>query len=60
SMNAPGFIPGIVFSDHLNFWQPDIPALMILDTPFYLNTQYHLPGDTADRFNYQKMANMTI
>ena len=56
SMNAPGFIPGIDFSDHLNYWQHDIPAVMITDTAFYRNKQYHLPGDIADRLNYQKMA----
>src|SRR5699024_12360385 len=55
-MNAPWFIPGIDFSDHLNYWQHDIPAIMITDTAFYRNKQYHLPGDTADRLNYQKMA----
>ena len=44
------------FSDHLNYWQHDIPAVMITDTAFYRNKQYHLPGDTADRLNYQKMA----
>lgn len=56
SMNAPGFIPCIDFSDHLNYWQHDIPDVMITDTAFYRNKQYHLPGDTADRLNYQKMA----
>lgn len=34
SMNAPWFIPGIDFSDHLNYWQHDIPAVMITDTAF--------------------------
>ncbi|EQV91455.1 peptidase [Escherichia coli KOEGE 71 (186a)] len=56
SINAPDFIPGIDFSDHLNYWQQDIPAVMITDTAFYRNKQYHQPGDTADRLNYQKMA----
>ena len=56
SINAPGFIPGIDFSDHLNYWQQDIPAVMITDTAFYRNKQYHQSGDTADRLNYQKMA----
>lgn len=28
----------------------------VIDTAFYRNKQYHLPGDTADRLNYQKMA----
>ncbi len=57
SMNAPGFISGIDFSDHLNYWQHDIPAIMItVNITFYRIKQYHLPGDTADRLNYQKMA----
>ena len=51
SINAPDFIPGIDFSDHLNYWQQDIPAVMITDTAFYRNKQYHQPGDTADRLN---------
>ncbi|PJX01622.1 aminopeptidase [Escherichia coli] len=60
SMNPPCFIPGFVFSAHLNYWQHDIPAVMITDTAFYRNKQYHLPGDTADRLNYQKMAQMAL
>ena len=60
SMNAPWFIPGIDFSDHLNYWQHDIPAVMITDTAFYRNKQYHLPGDTAGGLNYQKMAQMVL
>ena len=56
SMNAPWFINGINFSDRLNYWQHDIPAVMITDTAFYRNKQNYLPGDIADRLNYQKMA----
>ncbi|PWF26296.1 hypothetical protein C5K14_25745 [Shigella flexneri] len=54
--NPPGFFPVFVFSDPLNYGQHNIPAVMITDTAFYRNKQYHLPGDTADRLNYQKMA----
>lgn len=56
SMNAPWFINGINFSDRLNYWQYDITAVMITDTAFYRNKQNYLPGDIADRLNYQKMA----
>ncbi len=55
-MNAPWFINGINFSARLNYWQHDIPAVMITDTAFYRNKQNYLPGDIADRLNYQKMA----
>ena len=43
---CPMVYSGIDFSDHLNYWQHDIPAVMITDTAFYRNKQYHLPGDT--------------
>ncbi|WP_420851341.1 M28 family peptidase [Pseudocitrobacter corydidari] len=56
SINAPSFVPGIDFSDHLNYWQRDIPAVMITDTAFFRNTEYHLKGDTADRLDYERMA----
>lgn len=56
SINAPAFIPGIDFSDHLNYWQQGIPAVMVTDTAFYRNKEYHQQGDTADRLDYQKMA----
>lgn len=55
SINAPTFIPGMDFSDHRNYWKYGWPALMITDTAFYRNTQYHEKGDTADRLNYEKM-----
>lgn len=29
---------------------------MVTDTAFYRNTEYHQPGDTADRLDYEKMA----
>lgn len=56
SINAPSFVPGIDFSDHLNYWPRDIPAVMITDTAFFRNTEYHLKGDTADRLDYERMA----
>ena len=56
SINAPVFIPGIDYSDHRNYWRMGYPAVMITDTAFARNTAYHTPQDTADRLNYQKMA----
>jgi hypothetical protein len=55
-MNAPAAIPGIDFSDHLNYWQQGFDAIMITDTAFLRNLEYHEKGDTADRLNYDKMA----
>lgn len=55
SINAPSFIPGIDFSDHRNYWRYDWPALMITDTAFFRNLEYHRKADTAERLNYLKM-----
>lgn len=56
SLNAPAIIPGVDFSDHRSFWQYGYPAIMITDTAFYRNQAYHSIADTADRLDYEKMA----
>lgn len=56
SINAPVQIPGIDFSDHRNYWAKGHQAVMITDTAFYRNKEYHTANDTWDRLNYQKMA----
>jgi Zn-dependent M28 family amino/carboxypeptidase len=56
SINAPAFIPGIDFSDHLNYWKHDMPAVMITDTAFHRNKEYHQSGDTYERLDYRRMA----
>ncbi len=60
SINAPTFVPGIDFSDHLNYWAQDYPALMITDTAFYRNKAYHTREDTADRLDYRRMAQLVL
>lgn len=58
SMNAPAFVPGVDFSDHLNFWQQGWKAVMITDTAFYRNPNYHQPTDTPDTLDYERMADV--
>ena len=60
SMNAPEFIPGVDFSDHRNYWAHDLKAVMITDTAFYRNKEYHEAGDTADRLDYGRMAKVIV
>lgn len=55
---APSFIKGVDFSDHLNYWQLDIPAMMITDTSFYCNYHYHTDGDRIEKLNVKKMADV--
>lgn len=55
SINAPSFIPGIDFSDHQNYWKFGIPAIMVTDTAFYRNKNYHTSEDTYEKLDYKKM-----
>lgn len=56
SINAPAFMVGIDFSDHLNYWNEGFVGLMVTDTAFYRNEAYHTEDDTPERLDYQKMA----
>jgi Zn-dependent M28 family amino/carboxypeptidase len=56
SINAPAGLPGIDFSDHLSYWANDYPAVMITDSAFYRNSNYHTTSDTAEKLDYKKMA----
>ena len=48
-INAPAIVPGVAFSDHRNYWKHDWPALMVTDTAFLRNKEYHQAGDTGAR-----------
>jgi Zn-dependent M28 family amino/carboxypeptidase len=56
SINAPSFIPGVDFSDQLNYWHAGYGAVMITDTAFYRNRNYHTAQDTAEKLDYKRMA----
>ncbi|MCP4657544.1 MAG: M28 family peptidase [bacterium] len=56
SINAPAWIPGVDFSDHLNFWRHGYPAVMLTDTAFYRNGAYHSARDTPETLDYDRMA----
>jgi hypothetical protein len=55
SLNAPSFVPGIDFSDHLSYWAHGYPAVMVTDTAFYRNRAYHDVDDTWDRLDYESL-----
>jgi Zn-dependent M28 family amino/carboxypeptidase len=56
SLAAPEFVPGLDFSDHWSFWQAGYPAVMVTDTSFYRNRNYHRQTDTPETLNYVYMA----
>ena len=56
SINAPSFVPGIDFSDHRSYWLEGMPAVMVTDTSFYRNGNYHTEDDTPNTLDYDSMA----
>jgi Zn-dependent M28 family amino/carboxypeptidase len=58
TLAAPAIVPGVGLSDHASFWKEGYPAIMITDTAFYRNPNYHQATDTIDTLNYQTMAEL--
>jgi hypothetical protein len=58
SISAPAIVPGVDFSDHFNFWRHGWNAVMITDTAFYRNPNYHQVTDTPDTLDYERMAHV--
>ncbi|MBI1836627.1 MAG: hypothetical protein HYR91_05115 [Flavobacteriia bacterium] len=55
-ITGPSSLPGIDYSDHLNYWKFGFNALMITDTSFYRNKNYHEHTDTIDTLDIYRMA----
>lgn len=56
SINAPALLTGVDFSDHWSYWQNGLPALMVTDTAFLRNPNYHRATDRPDTLDYRRMA----
>ncbi len=53
---GPENLVGVDFSDHLNYWRFNFSALMLTDTSFYRNKNYHEKTDTIETLNIPAMA----
>jgi hypothetical protein len=51
----PGWMPGVGWSDHWSFWEEGYEAIMVTDTALYRNPHYHMPGDTPDTLDDERM-----
>ena len=51
-------LPDTRLSDHSSFWDAGLPAVMITDTAFFRNPNYHSPQDTFDTLDYFFMAEL--
>lgn len=52
---APPFLQGVDNSDHRNYWSAGFSALMVTDTAFFRNANYHEATDTPDTLDYERM-----
>jgi len=53
---APGFVPGIGWSDHWAFAEHGFQAVMITDTAPFRYPHYHQPSDTPDKVDGESLA----
>jgi hypothetical protein len=44
------------YPDHASYWRFGMPAIMVTDTAFLRNPNYHGDADTADTLDYERMA----
>jgi Zn-dependent M28 family amino/carboxypeptidase len=56
---AGSLIPETRLSDHANFWDEGFQAVMLTDTAFMRNPNYHTPQDTLETLNLDAMADLT-
>jgi hypothetical protein len=52
------FIPGVGLSDHGPFWKMGFRAIMVTDTAFYRNPNYHGGKDTIETLRFDKMSQL--
>lgn len=60
SLSAPAFVVGVNFSDHWSFGKFGYNAVMVTDTAFYRNRNYHKKTDTPETLDYARMTEVVI
>jgi Peptidase family M28 len=60
SIVLPELIHDIRRSDNSSFWDQGYPALMLTDTSYLRNANYHLATDTPETLDYERMAEVTM
>ena len=60
TLALPESIEEIRLSDNSSFWDQGYRALMLTDTSFLRNPNYHQASDTPDTLDYERMAQVTV
>ncbi|SDD02371.1 Peptidase family M28 [Cupriavidus sp. YR651] len=55
----PWWVPGVASSDHSSFWRQGYPAIMVTDTAYLRNPNYHTAHDVPTTLDYGRMAAVT-
>lgn len=58
SFRAPSALAGVSWSDHYSFRRLGMPAVLVTDTAFMRNDDYHTLNDTPDKLDYERMAGL--
>ena len=53
-------LPEVRLSDHASFWDAGYPAVMLTDTAFMRNPNYHGPGDVMEHLDLSAMTELTL
>jgi len=53
-------LPEVRLSDHASFWDAGYPAVMLTDTAFMRNPNYHGPGDVMEHLDLPAMTELTL
>lgn len=56
SFKGPKWMQGVDFSDHRNYWKRNYSAVMITNTAFYRNKNYHQKSDNIRTIDFKKMS----
>ena len=58
NLKVPFEIEGVDFSDHLNYWNAGFDALMVTNTAFFRNFNYHQKTDVMETLDIQRMGDV--
>jgi hypothetical protein len=51
-------LPSVRLSDHASFWDQGYKAVMVTDSAFFRNPNYHTSADTMEKLDYRFMAEL--
>lgn len=55
AFQAPTILPGIDFSDHRNYWKFNYSAVMVTNSAFYRNHNYHESTDKMNSIDFKRL-----